>query len=72
MCCQTNANQSRLPYPHLLISSEKAASLCESGGPGQPVSVAVLEVALRRKVVVDPGIYWGELLQRSHAPDILD
>ena len=41
------------PYPTAVSGGEKAASLCESGGAGQLVVVSVLEMALRRKVVVD-------------------
>ena len=44
------------PYPVELSGSEKAAPLGESGGAGLPVGVAILEVALCRKVVVDRGM----------------
>ena len=54
--------------PHT-SGSDKAAPLGESGGTGQLVGVAVLEVALRGKMVVDRGMDGGELLQRSHAPE---
>ena len=43
----------RYPYPSLVSGGEEAAPLCESGGAGRLVGVAILEVALRRKVVVD-------------------
>jgi hypothetical protein len=46
----------RYPYPTCRSGSEKAAPLGESGGAGLLVGVAVLEVALRRKVVVDRGM----------------
>ena len=41
------------PYPTAVSGGEKAAPLGESSGAGQLVGVAVLKVALRRKVVVD-------------------
>jgi hypothetical protein len=44
------------PYPARMSGREKAAPLCESGGAGRLVGVAVLQVALRRKVVVDRGM----------------
>ena len=44
------------PYPTAVSGSEKAAPLCESGGTGQFVDVAVLQMALRRKVVVHRGM----------------
>ena len=44
------------PTPLVGSGSEKAAPLGESGGAGLLVGVAVLEVALRRKVVVDRGM----------------
>ena len=43
----------------------ETAPLGESGGEGQLVMVVVLEMALRRKMVVDR----GELLKRLHAPE---
>jgi hypothetical protein len=46
----------RYPYPTRHSGSEKAAPLGESGGAGQLVGVAILEVALRREVVVDQGM----------------
>ena len=45
----------RYLYPTFVSGGEKAAPLGESGGAGLLVGVAVLEVALRRKVVVDRG-----------------
>ena len=44
------------PYPTCRSGSETAAPLGESGGAGLLVGDAVLEVALRRKVVVDRGM----------------
>lgn len=58
----------RFPYPSFQSGSEKAAPLGESGGAGL-LGVAVLEVALGRKVIVDRGMDCSELLQRSHAPE---
>ena len=49
-------NSLRYPYPTAVSGGEKAAPLGESGGAGQLVGVAVLEVALSRKVVVDRGM----------------
>ena len=46
----------RYPYPSFQSGSEKAAPLGKSGGAGMLVGIAVLEVALRRKVVVDRGM----------------
>ena len=46
----------RCPYPTYRSDSEKFAPLSESGGAGLLVSVAVLEVALRWKVIVDRGM----------------
>ena len=46
----------RFPYPTLGSGSEEAAPLGESGGAGLLVGGAVLEVALRWKVVVDRGM----------------
>ena len=46
----------RFPYPAEPSGREKAAPLGESGGAGLLVGVAVLEVALRWKVVVDRGM----------------
>ena len=47
----------RFPYPTRLSSSEETAPLGESGGAGLFVGVAILEVALRREVVVDRGMH---------------
>ena len=44
------------PYPAAVSGGEKASPLGESGGTGQLVVVAVLEMALRRKEVVDRGM----------------
>ena len=52
----------RYPTPRLVSGDEKAAPLGKSGGAGQLVSVAGLEVSLRSKVVVDRGMNGGELL----------
>ena len=52
----------RYPNPDYGLGSEKVAPPGESGGAGLLVSVAVLEVALLRKVVVDRGMHLGELL----------
>ena len=52
----------RYPSPTFQSGSEKAAPLGESGGAGLLVGVAILEVALRRKVVVDRGMDRSELL----------
>ena len=41
------------PYPALGLGRQKSAPLGESGGAGQLVLVAIPEVALRRKTVVD-------------------
>jgi hypothetical protein len=77
-CCQTNANEGavrrmrtslRCPSPTCRSGSEKAAPLGKSGGAGLLVGIAILEVALRWKVVVDRGMDRGELLQRSHATE---
>jgi hypothetical protein len=46
----------RYPNPTCRSGNEKAAPLGESGGSGLLVGVAVLEVALRWKVVVDRGM----------------
>jgi len=46
----------RCPYPTFGSGSEKAAPLSESGGAGLLVGVAILEVALRWKMVVDRGM----------------
>ena len=51
-CCQTNANSSPFPYPRSTSGREKAAPLGESGGAAELVVIAVLEMALRREVVV--------------------
>lgn len=67
-CCQTNANQSPFPQSARVSGREKAAPLCESGGASQLVAIAVLEVTLRWKVVVDRGVDGCELLQCPHAP----
>ena len=56
-CCQTNANQSPFALPSRGSGLEEATPLCESGGAGQLVGVAVLEVALGRKVVVHRGMH---------------
>ena len=44
-----------LPYPTSGSGSEKAAPIGGSVGAGPPVGVAILEMALRCKVVVDRG-----------------
>jgi hypothetical protein len=67
-CCQTNANQSP-PKTKLVSVRKKAAPLTESGGAWLFVVIAVLEMTLRRKVVVGCGMDRRELLQHSHAPD---
>ena len=59
----------RFPYPTMASGGKKAAPLGESGGAGQLVVVAVLEMALRGEVVVDRGMDGGELLQCSHPPE---
>jgi hypothetical protein len=46
----------RYPIPACRSGSEKAAPLGKSGGAGLLVGVAILEVALRWKVVVDRGM----------------
>ncbi len=46
----------RYPSPTYRSGSERAAPLGESVGAGLFVGVAVLEMALRRKVVVDLGM----------------
>ena len=46
---------------------ERAAPLGESDGAVQLVVVAVLEMALRRKMVVDRGMDRGELLNIGSA-----
>ena len=46
----------RYPSPTYRSDSEKAAPLGESGGAGLLVGIAILEVALRWKVVVDRGM----------------
>ncbi len=46
----------RFPYPTHGSGSEEAAPLNESGGASLLMGGAVLEVALRRKVVVDLGM----------------
>ena len=58
----------RYPYPSCRSGSEKAAPLSESGAACLLEGVAVLDVAIRWKVVVDRGMDGGKLLQRSHAP----
>ena len=45
------------PYPTMASLSKELAPLSESGGAGRLVGVAVLEVALRRKVVVNRGMH---------------
>ena len=52
----------RYPYPAYSSRGEQPAPLCESGGAGLLVGVAVLEMALRWKVVVDRGMDRRELL----------
>ena len=52
----------RYPYPIFGSGGQKAASLGESGGAVELVVVAALEVALRRKVVVDRGVDRSKLL----------
>jgi hypothetical protein len=59
----------RYPHPTVGSGSEKAAPLSESGSAGLFEVIAVLEVALRWKVVVDRGMDRRELLQRSHMPE---
>ena len=59
----------RFPNPAWVSGSEKATPLGESGGAGELVVIAALEVALRWKVVVDRGVDGCELLQCSHAPE---
>ena len=44
------------PYPTAVSGRQKAAPLGESGGTGQLVVVSVLEMALRRKVIVHRGM----------------
>ncbi len=44
------------PYPNFGSGSDKVAPPVESGSAGLLVGVAVLEVALRRKVVEDRGM----------------
>lgn len=53
-----------LGYAYTTLGSgrEKAEPLCKSGGAGLLIGVAVLEMALRWKVVVDRGMDRGELL----------
>jgi hypothetical protein len=46
----------RLPNPTQVSSRKKAAPLGDSGGTGLFEVIAVLDVALRRKVVVDRGM----------------
>lgn len=46
----------RYPNPSYRSGSKTAAQLGESGGAGLLVCVAILEVALRWKVVVDQGM----------------
>lgn len=46
----------RNPYPTRRSGDEKATPLGESGGADLFVGVAILEVALRRKVVVNRGM----------------
>lgn len=48
----------RLHYLNLVLvsGSDKAAPLGKSGGAGLRVCVAVLEMSLRREVVVDGGM----------------
>ena len=46
----------RYPSPSFGLGGEQVTPLSESGGAGRLVSVAVLEVPLRRKVVVDRGM----------------
>jgi hypothetical protein len=50
------ANQFPFPLPAYLFGREKPSPLRERGGAGRLVGVAVLEVARRRKVVVDRGM----------------
>ena len=44
------------PSPGFRSGREKATPLCESGGAGLFVGLAVLAVTLRRKMVVDRGM----------------
>ena len=60
---------SNTPTPPQSQAAKKAAPLCESGGAGQFVDVAVLQMALRRKMVVDRGMDGREYLQCSQAPE---
>ena len=64
---KVQANQSPPPKPKLVSVCKKAAPLTQSGGAWLFEVNAVLEVTLRRKVVVDRGMDWRELLQRSDA-----
>jgi hypothetical protein len=50
------------PRAGLILGREQVAPLCESGGAGLFEVIAVLEVTLRRKVVVDRGMDGCELL----------
>lgn len=59
----------RYPYPTAVSGGEKTAPLFKSGSSCRLIGVAVLEVALRRKVVVNRGMGRCEFLQRSHAPE---
>ena len=52
----------RFPHPARVSGGKKAAPLGESGGAGQFVVIAGLEMALRGEVVVDQGMDGGELL----------
>lgn len=56
-------------YPILASGSEKSSPLSKSGSTGQLVGIADLEVALRRKMVVDRGMHACKILHRSHAPE---
>ena len=58
-----------LPSPTRALGRKKAAPLGESGSARLFEVNAVLEVTLRRKVVVDRGMDIREFLQRSHAPE---
>ena len=59
----------RYPNPSRQSASERVAPLNEIAGTHLLIVVAILEVALRWKVVVGRGIHLGTLLQRSHAPE---
>lgn len=49
----------RYLYPTRVSAREKTAPLGESGSAGLLVGVAVFEMALRRKVVVNRGMDWN-------------